>query len=261
MLTGIVVLGGEKRYMNQKNYEYTKGWIAYFDILGFSNIVENLPLPGVLNRYHEVLRRLGVNQILVEPKWFSDTFLLHKEEKEDGPEGSFSQIEDSSRRFFTSMLRFKPTPLRGCLCYGDYYVDQEKDIYIGPAIIDAYRLAEKQNWIGYILAPSAVESIRSFGVTKEHTIKKYYLEYDVPCKNQETKKLLACKMNISDNLQENLGWIRRSLDSIESVAKIHISKRYDGDTEKIKLEFEKVKVKCQNTRDFISTIENTTKNN
>ncbi len=48
--------------------------------------------------------------------------------------------------------------VRGCISYGEFYVDTETNSYIGQALIDAYELEESINWLGLCFDKPAVET-------------------------------------------------------------------------------------------------------
>jgi hypothetical protein len=89
--------------------------------------------------------------------------------------------------------------MRGALGTGQFYADKQNNIFIGSALIDAYTYAEKQDWIGFVVTPSAekkIDDIESDLKILSHTLLYQFIQYDVPVKDKESKKerLFAAKI-------------------------------------------------------------------
>ena len=174
-------------------------WVAYFDILGFSKRVNELKehLDVFVKVYYEDIlaeikgRSRRISQALrneIRYAWFSDTFIFFS--KDAGPQ-SYISIELLSREFLNSQI-YARHPLRGALSVGEFYSEKEKDIFVGPALIDAYKYAERQNWIGFVLTPKACGNLNQHGIQDRVN----YIEYDVPFKAGKSKRLLAYKLKM-----------------------------------------------------------------
>jgi hypothetical protein len=144
---------------------YSKRWFCYLDLLGFRRLVERDEIHRILPTYEKALRHL--EQSAVEYKhrglyssWFSDTFIIYSES--DRSE-HFALVEHVGRVFFQELI-LNRIPVRGALAHGDLYSQQERNIFIGPALIDAYSYGEGQDWLGFMLTPSAIEAMSSIGL-------------------------------------------------------------------------------------------------
>ena len=140
---------------SSSNLRYTKRWFAYFDLLGFANLVLNNRIEYVLPVYEDVLQQISSKADSKKYKglsysWFSDTFILFTKGSSDK---EFGLIEQASRLFFQNLI-LREIPVRGSLTIGDLYTQQKKNIFIGKALIDAYEYGEKQNWLGFVLTPN-----------------------------------------------------------------------------------------------------------
>lgn len=139
---------------------YTNRWFAYFDLLGFSNLVRQHKIEHVLPIYEEVLDTITQKANSKSGKgisysWFSDTFILFTR---SDTEQEFALIEHVSRLFFQKLILNK-IPVRGALTVGSLYTQQQKNIFIGEALIDTYEYGEKQDWLGFILTPSVYHQL------------------------------------------------------------------------------------------------------
>lgn len=166
---------------SSKKIQYTKRWFAYFDLLGFSNLVQRTSIEQVMPLYQEALNQLErspedkkAQGIYVS--WFSDTFIIYSRgsKAED-----FANIEHVSRLFFQHLILNK-IAVRGSLTFGDLYSQQEKNIFIGPALIDAYRYGEGLNWLGFILTPNAIHRLEEVSLpVKERTFYRKLTNVDL----------------------------------------------------------------------------------
>ncbi len=127
---------------------YTARWFCYLDLLGFRTLVEREDIQQVLPLYEQVLADLKKAVKTKEThgilhSWFSDTFIIYSKY---GRARDFSQIEQASRLFFRELIAHG-IPVRGALTYGKLYSQQERNIFIGPALIDGYQYGEGQDWL------------------------------------------------------------------------------------------------------------------
>jgi hypothetical protein len=170
-------------------------WLAYFDVLGFRRQVLEFVrgAPGNLDvfvkeYYEPIIRSIELeikNQqryggCSFEHAWFSDTFLFYVPDY--GSPDSYRTIDAVTRHFLSSILREK-TPFRGALAVGEFYADKRNSIFVGDALIEAYTYAEKQDWIGLVMAPSVPKRLE--GSPLDANRNSDYVAYDVPTKGKE----------------------------------------------------------------------------
>lgn len=73
--------------------------------------------------------------------------------------------------------------LRGAMSYGEFLLDLEENIVMGPALNEAAEWYESTDWIGVILTPSAEFALRSIIEDHKDTIlDNTYIEYNIPFK-------------------------------------------------------------------------------
>jgi hypothetical protein len=138
--------------------------IALFDILGTKNRMTTLGIDGVLSTYEKladfvdkqtgmmVIRPVPVGDgtsllaagwLKVEKGYFSDTFLLWTDYEAHRLPAFMSMCIE----LFCYGLELG-IPLRGALGVGDAHMDKSKNIYLGPALIDAAEAEKSQRWLG-----------------------------------------------------------------------------------------------------------------
>ncbi|ODN65785.1 hypothetical protein [Methylophaga muralis] len=143
-----------------KKLRYTKRWFAYFDLLGFAQLVRTREIQSVLPIYERVLETIEEKANAKKSQgigysWFSDTFIIFS--KGSSLE-EFGVIEQIARLFFQKLILHK-IPVRGAISYGNLYSQQEKNIFLGEALMDAYEYGEKQNWLNFVITPSAAMAL------------------------------------------------------------------------------------------------------
>jgi hypothetical protein len=149
--------------------------IAFCDILGFSDLVQNNPLDRVVEEVLGWVRKaleyslyktdlpsevplkaafekhehLGVS-------WFSDTILLYS--KHDQDEAIRQLIEVVGWLLFATN-RFGRARIRAGISYGEAFIDGENSIFAGKPIVEACVLEKIQQWSGAALTETAVQRI------------------------------------------------------------------------------------------------------
>jgi hypothetical protein len=184
-----------------KSHELVNGtcWIAYFDILGFKELLNkyNGPLDMFVEDYNEKIQKeaeaeVGPWQDKAQAAWFSDTYLFFS--FNDTIE-SFCRIYLLSQWFFDALIS-EEIPVRGALTSGDFYADDKNHIYVGPGLIDAYEYSEKQNWIGLVITPSVKQKLKGTDFS-DYPHPTDFIKYDVPVKK---------KKNINGMMQTELAF-------------------------------------------------------
>ena len=130
-------------------------------------------------------------------KFFSDTFIFYTE---NDSKDSFRGISAASELFFQEMF-LKEIPMRGCLNVGQFYADEENGIFFGRALIDAYKLSEGQNWIGFVLSEEARQKLKDYESMGFKSNKYFsFQEYNVPYKEETKRRNLLVYKPYSDSL-------------------------------------------------------------
>tara|TARA_R110002074_G_scaffold401634_1_gene600634 strand:- start:15944 stop:16609 length:666 start_codon:yes stop_codon:yes gene_type:complete len=181
--------------LNRK-LRYTKRWFSYFDLLGFANLVRTSEIHNVLPIYEKVLeaieekadpkRAKGINY-----SWFSDTFIIFTK---GSTLEEFSLIEQASRLFFQKLILHE-IPVRGALTFGDLYTQQEKNIFLGEALIDAYEYGENQNWLNFVIAPSAYNALNKLDFPMEERAHYRLVEQNGVITHSKTENVFAFAFN------------------------------------------------------------------
>jgi hypothetical protein len=209
------------------NLAYGSRWIAYFDILGFQNMLLdfNKQHQGHLDvfvqvYYHDVIEALREsgeyypNEVSIT--WFSDSFLFFSH---DDTLKSFVLIEQEAGHFFWRAICMG-MPLRGALGFGEFYGDLNSSTFLGPALIDAYHYAEHQDWLGFIVAPSAYNRLDGGSIRLSRLD---YVEHDVLFKENKSERIYAYKPKSGSMIDPML----RKIREMQSQAKHKYPDKYN----------------------------------
>ena len=175
--------------------------IAVCDVLGFSNLVYNNPLEMVVARHVGWLRKslhhsLHKNEFPTEIPamaalqthdqvgiaWFSDTVLMYS--MRDEQDAFRELIATVGWLIFETNMAVR-TRIRGGISYGEAFIDRENSIFVGKAIVDAYKLEKQQEWSGAALTESATNKIPEW-VRSGKSPEWWVVPYEVPVKKDST---------------------------------------------------------------------------
>jgi len=191
-----------------------KGMVAFFDILGYQDIIDNNLIEDVAKIILDILLKLPletrdsmidmikgvaesnarVMELLdsIRYRVISDSILLVCEIPED---------KRSLEKFYWSIFllyvlfllqkSFKSgLPLRGAIDYGEFFIDS--NCFAGKPIINCYRLSNRMEFSGCVLTSDCGKILRAcLDSTGNEDIKvivdRYVLSYLVPLKDEEVR--------------------------------------------------------------------------
>ncbi len=213
----------------------SNSYIAFLDILGFSDLINNNDSNTITNLFKQVFRgTLGksffqlykeelANYKLEKPSLVivSDSIILWTKN-----DTLFDFIMISG---FTSMVLRNAIetgiPLRGSIVHGsiaeltlddivsdlDYFqsnINTKSSILIGKGIVNAYKLENIQNWSGCIIDNACIDHFLTTDI-KAHDFLKFmknehihFTDYSVPLKNSERRQYTV--LNWTDALMRRL---------------------------------------------------------
>ena len=137
-------------------------YIGMFDILGFRAALEESGAAGLIGRLQALFERIRADM-----RWearavtFSDTVLLFSRPLCSSPIDLHMRAARREAEGFLRYCAFLQAdsievglPLRGAVAYGDCVCIPSRGVFFGPAIVDAYELESRQDWIGVALHES-----------------------------------------------------------------------------------------------------------
>jgi hypothetical protein len=157
-------------------------WIAVFDILGFKKLLENIHPAVIMARYNEALSKLSdrvKDREGISAVWFSDTFIIYSA---DDSIKYYPVICQIARHFLVTCI-YSRILLRAAITFGPFYAEKDRAVFIGQAFIEAFTIAELQNWIGLIMLNSAYEKARESGL---EPLRHAFANIQIPWKENAT---------------------------------------------------------------------------
>ena len=201
-------------------------WVACIDLLGFSRMVRLDGWSMIASIYEQSLEQLTegpTHHYPVQYAWFSDTFLLFTP-SDSGQDFSF--IESRARHFCQGLVAKKIT-LRGAMACGEFLAHPEENVFIGSALVDAYRQCEDQDWVGFSLTKTAVRRMEELDLSPTERLN--YRFWNVPRKSGNSPKegLLSLILGgARESLDKNPCY--RPLQEMAAAApKDHVRRKYD----------------------------------
>lgn len=159
-------------------------FIAFFDILGFKDIVDKESHDSVielLKKFNsniktaqdidsvEVNNNLGF-EILEDQTThisFSDTILLVS--KGSTQEDLFKLLMDAWRMFFLSLSMH--VPIKGAMSFGTLTIDKDNSIFVGKPLINSYLLHEDMHFLGMILDHEVEKKVKEWKFEQKFPMK------------------------------------------------------------------------------------------
>jgi len=179
---------------NTNKWIHSECWVACFDILGFKEIgsfenSDSYQVLNVINDYEETLEHLRkscnwYSDGCVNYCWLSDTFVMFT--SDDSALG-YTIIEVAAKYFIGKCL-YSRIPLRGAISVGSFTRSYDDRAFMGRAIIEAFKYAEDQDWIGLILTPTAIKKIESYGL---NLIYDFISSDEIPMRKYKDERIYA----------------------------------------------------------------------
>ncbi len=193
--------------MKYDNFKVENRYVAFCDVLGFSNLVETNELKEIAYKYNELilkLHRIAINIKISTINYFKDyklNYAIFSDSIFAWSESFSTPYEDIWKydHTFLNMIELlfcigikSDFPLRIGVAYGECIIDQEKNLYLGIPLINAYLTECVQEWVGIGCHKSCLESpIKSklcYSTTDGNELGTL-IPYDVPVKDQSSVQL------------------------------------------------------------------------
>lgn len=136
----------------------------YLDVLGFKKLVrEKSPeevyktIDKCLEVYYSWEKLNGIFSTL----YFSDTIIFYQT-SEEYIETAFLDIYGMAGLIYSRLLA-EGIPVRGSITFGEFNTKHDSkgrnNIFFGEALVEAFELEKKEEWVGIIISPSAYKNI------------------------------------------------------------------------------------------------------
>lgn len=143
------------------SYESVKydGFIAFLDLLGFTERVRTGDVGKSFEKYSEIIQQsLKTKESNLQYITFSDSIVVTTNGNDS--EQLLVLVEALAELQFRLLIEFG-SPVRGCVSVGEYSRERkgENVLIAGFPLIDAYGYENVQDWMGIMLSPSVVKRI------------------------------------------------------------------------------------------------------
>jgi len=173
-----------------------KRLVAVCDILGFTNLILNHDLDALITGKLSLFRKLlgfsvmhgavpdfpaGLKELREQNRvglaWFSDTIIIYA--KKDDDLSCRNVLETVGWLLFHTM--WSQTRIRAGIAYNEFFAEPENEIFLGKAIVEAYKLEQDQEWSGAALTLEAANRIPKPATTGER-FQWWICSYEIPMK-------------------------------------------------------------------------------
>lgn len=201
----------------KKNEKY----VLYADIMGFKERVMRTKHEDLKKELKKLRQELDDWLLLFlyeketfKVSFFSDSVLIVDENTKDG----FERISKAAIGLMRSSLEHK-FPLKGAIAKGEFTYEEEKQLFFGEAIIDAFLLEEQVHYYGIVAHHSVEEDIKEYSKGKIKELGRRvggnpYILSPVPLKNGRiTHYHLAYNLLSSALKKEAVGKVNKTIIS------------------------------------------------
>lgn len=228
-------------------------FVAFFDILGFGSWVESEGSKEVftyVRGFLNLMVRASLPGSVVHPDMsvdvpesnlgyvtFSDSIVFYsRDDSYDCLKTMFAVCGE----FMNAVICGPSRMVRGAIAYGEFFVDPEASAYVGQALIDAYRLEGRQDWLALSLHDSLTATPQFSRALAEYP--GYIVRPLVPLRDSE--ELPYCINWANKNYINAYFNARRSLEVCYRRSRTALR----GDRRELK----KLSRRVKNTRDFLA---------
>ena len=234
-----------KRIRDRPKWKSTaKRFVAFFDVMGFKDMVARNSHSFVLEKLHSLEVGLSVLDDIRAKKYvygntpvsethvmkFSDSIVIFTES--DTEEDANKIILDSALLLEHAFL--KGIPMKGAISYGEVTVDFNKFIFFGQPIIDAYLLHEQLFQLSVVLDHNFEKKISTMNLCKEAHSRYRTCEVSLkgnsvthqmiqPADSQTIKvcleKIDEMYLSVSGSARRYLGNTKRFLEEIQGLSR------------------------------------------
>lgn len=105
---------------------------------------------------------------------------------------AFEHLIFAALRILAVPLLYPQYRFRIGISYGEFHYDNQENLYVGKALVDAHELEKKQEWIGAVLSQEAFEKVETTAGGRV-----YLMKYNVPLKNDERESLYVINWTLA----------------------------------------------------------------
>ena len=138
------------------------GYVAFLDILGFSELVKHSSFDDEFDQYSEVISTAACSNGDLDYATFSDSLVISTGGKTSK---DLREILQAVAEITYQLLVELDVPVCGCIAEGRFsrLVSEKSDLMIaGVPIVEAVHYTTRQDWLGVMLSPSTLKADPDF---------------------------------------------------------------------------------------------------
>lgn len=166
-------------------------YVAYFDMLGMSHLTLRDPevawnaVSGLNQAQHESLRisiELSATSQTIRDRvrafTFSDSIVMFS--LSDGPSDTWAIVVLATELFARSLHYC--VPIRGGIAHGRFFFNFDRNLFVGPPLVEAYHLAEEAQWLGIRVDDTVAANAHALPISSPRG-RPAIVEWPVPLKS------------------------------------------------------------------------------
>ncbi|MBN2107072.1 MAG: hypothetical protein JW832_06560 [Deltaproteobacteria bacterium] len=170
----------------------TPRFVAHLDMLGMSSLTKANPTKAweMLSRLDEAKKKVldidieikDTGELIVDRVrtfTFSDTIILYS--RGNSEHDAIAMFSLSNELLYQASL-FYSVPLRGGIALGQFWFNEENNLFSGPALVEAYEIGECSQWIGVCTQNEAAKEFTKMKLAISERGGKTIVPWSVPQK-------------------------------------------------------------------------------
>lgn len=220
---------------NEQEWELTANrFVAFFDILGFKELVNSQKHNEVLEKLNKLvisarkLKNIGHIQFFSERSisndqtkfvTFSDSYIFFS--KGDSKQDAMKILFDSYA-IIISALKLG-IPIKGSISYGEITVDFNNNLFFGKPIIDAYLLHEELQMLTVIIDNNFEVKLKLLSILEEENLFKNLLtNYKANLKCGKVHHMIIQPYNDLSNIRNHYELVQKLYDTVSGKPRIYL---------------------------------------
>jgi len=139
------------------------GFVAYFDILGFSELIKEDDFSEKIQHYNDILNEAVIKDNReLDYIFFSDSVIINSHM---ATESDLLNIINAISEIMYRLMMELGLTICGSVSYGNFskFANNGNVMITGTPILDAHHLETIQNWVGAMISPRIVRAFKNLG--------------------------------------------------------------------------------------------------
>lgn len=202
--------------------------VLFADFMGFKNRVDTYTHPHLLQEMREfhkkftnVLKPLKITGYLKEVQ-FSDSIIITVKGIDFK---SFNLISKAAIGLMHNALKMG-LPIKGVIAQGNFTFDENNELYIGKALVDAYLLEEDVKYYGIVVHNTAEKTVKKYTATDNlsnpYSNNKIYISKGKTCHYHLCWNMINETLSFEDITPKCKDWIETIAEGVSGEPRLYI---------------------------------------